>query len=172
MNSKFEKNRIEEIVCFIIAILLVVWMLTSCCPYTRHVAPSVQDSISVVVRHQTVFIPDTLRLALPDESRLQVLRDSSHLETSLAISDARVNADGTLTHTLHNKKEKQNIPYERPVEYKDSIVYRDTEITKIVEVEKELTWWQTTQIKGFYLMSFIVLGMAIWKIIKIKLHQK
>lgn len=169
MSSEWDRYKIEDAVCFCLALLLLVWLLTSCC-HCRQLAPSTQDSVSVEVRHKTVFVVDTLRFHLPDENRLQVLPDSSHLETSVATSDARINPDGSLTHTLSNKKEEQRIPYEKQKEYRDSTVFRGREITKIVEVERDYTWWDKTQKVAFWVMLAIFFITILYKYLKLKLR--
>ena len=52
------------------------------------------------------------------------------------------------------------------IEYRDSIVYRDreVEVEKIVPVERELTWWQQTQIRGFWVAIIIILVLLRKKI--------
>lgn len=40
--------------------------------------------------------------------------------------------------------------------YRDSIVYRDRVNTEIVEVERELTWWQQTKMKGFWVLLVVI----------------
>lgn len=89
-----------------------------------------------------------------------------HLETSAAVSDARINPDGSLSHSLENKTDDREIPTQRPIEYRDSIVYRDreVEVEKIVEVERKLTWWQQTQIRGFWVTIIIILVLLRKKI--------
>ena len=101
-----------------------------------------------------------MRVQLPAERTEQTVRqDSSHLETSAAVSDARINPDGSLSHSLENKTDDQKIPTQRPIEYRDSIVYRDreVEVEKIVEVERKLTWWQQTKMKGFWVLIVFVI---------------
>ena len=87
-------------------------------------------------------------------------------ETSAAVSDARINPDGSLSHSLENKTDDREIPTQRPIEYRDSIVYRDreVEVEKIVEVERKLTWWQQTQIRGFWVAIIIILVLLRKKI--------
>lgn len=137
--------------------LLLIFTLVaaaSCCP-CRHLTTSTgtRDSLHVQIRHRTIWVLDTMQIHLPAERTEQTMRtDSSHLETSAAVSDARINPDGSLSHSLENKKDDLEIPTKRPIEYRDSIVYRDreVEVEKVVEVERKLTWWQQTQIRGFW----------------------
>lgn len=99
-------------------------------------------------------------ITLPVEHTQQVtFEDSSHLETSLAISDARIMADGRLFHSLKNKTNflQDSIPSLE----KETVVTKDSIITveKIVEVEveKELSKWQKILISlGYIGIGFIL----------------
>jgi hypothetical protein len=84
------------------------------------------------------------------------------LENDYAQSDARIEPDGSLFHSLETKPQEKPVPVERPIEYRDSIVYRDREIKVTVPVERELTWWQQTQMKGFW-VAIIVAVVIIFK---------
>ncbi len=111
-----------------------------------------------------------MRIRLPAERTDQTVRtDSSHLETTTAVSDIRINPDGSLTHSLENKTDDLKIPTERPIEYRDSIVYRDrdVEVEKIVEVERELTWWQQTQMRGFWALLALIAFIYRKKILSV-----
>ncbi|MFQ8804092.1 MAG: hypothetical protein ACLR8Y_01905 [Alistipes indistinctus] len=113
-------------------------------------------------------MPDTVFIEVPVEIELQTVRDStSHLETSFAVSDARITPDGDLFHSLENKPQKRPVQAEKEVIYRDSIVYRDrnVEVEKIVKVERELTWWQQTQIRGFWVAIVVVLVLLRKKIL-------
>lgn len=143
-------------------------VLTACAPYKPlTTSTGIRDSLLVKIRYHTIFIDDTLLVRLPAERTEQTVRqDSSHLETSAAVSDARINPDGSLSHSLENKTDDREIPTQRPIEYRDSIVYRDreVEVEKIVEVERKLTWWQQTQIRGFWVTIIIILVLLRKKI--------
>lgn len=99
-------------------------------------------------------------ITLPVEHTQQVtFEDSSHLETSLAISDARIMADGRLFHSLKNKTNflQDSIPSLE----KETVVTKDSIITveKIVkvEVEQELSKWQKILISlGYIGIGFII----------------
>ena len=141
-------------------LIIILAIMTACCP-CKHLTTSTgtRDSLHIEIKYRTIWIPDTVRVRLPAERTEQTVRqDSSHLETSAAVSDARINPDGSLTHSLENKQEDQEIPTQRPIEYRDSIVYRDreVEVEKIVEVERKLTWWQQTQIRGFWVAIIVI----------------
>ena len=111
--------------------------------------------VETVVR--TEHIPDTVFVEVPLESERQTVRDTtSHLETSYAVSDALITPDGALLHSLANKPQKKPIPTEKEVIYRDSMIYRDRVNTDIVEVERKLTWWQQTQMKGFWIVLAVL----------------
>jgi hypothetical protein len=94
---------------------------------------------------------------VPLEIERQTVRDTtSHLETSYAVSDALITPDGALFHSLANKPQKKPIPTEKEVIYRDSMIYRDRVNTDIVEVERKLTWWQQTQMKGFWIVLAVL----------------
>lgn len=152
-----------------ILLIIILAIMTACCP-CKHLTTSTgtRDSLHIEIKYRTIWIPDTVRVRLPAERTEQTIRqDSSHLETSAAVSDARINPDGSLTHSLENKQENQEIPTQRPIEYRDSIVYRDreVEVEKIVEVERKLTWWQQTQIRGFWVAIIVIVVLLRKKIL-------
>lgn len=90
--------------------------------------------VDVPVKIDSVYIEriveriDTVRIKIPSEMVYVVRQDSSHLETAVAISDAKIDSTGILHHCLENKD----------VELKKEIVYKDKIIEKRVEVEKKV----------------------------------
>lgn len=153
----------------IIGLWVVLTAMTACSP-CRHLMTSnnTQDSVRVetVVRYERV--PDTVFIEIPVEVERQTVRDStSHLETSFAVSDARINTDGGLYHSLENKPQKRPVEAKKEVIYRDSIVYRDRAVTetRIKEIPRELTWWQQTQIRGFWVAIVVVLVLLRKKIL-------
>ena len=120
-----------------------------------------RDSVRVEYRERTVFIPDTVYFEIPRQMAERTIADSvSHLENDYASSDARLNSDGTLTHTLNSKQQLKPVPTERKIEYRDSIIYKDRWMDKkqtVTEyVEHKLSWWEQTQIYGFWAVIAIV----------------
>lgn len=115
-----------------------------------------RDSVRVEYRERTVFVPDTVFFEIPAQSSERTTADSSsHLENDYATSDARINPDGTLYHTLKSKPQAKPVPTQKPIEYRDNIIYRDRVndnkrvITKYVPYK--LSWWEQTQIYGFWI---------------------
>lgn len=143
----------------ILCIILLV-VMTACCP-CRHLTTSTRDSVRVETVIRTERIPDTVFVEIPVEVERQTVRDTtSHLETSYAVSDARIEPDGALFHSLANKPQNRPVPTEKEIIYRDSIVYRDKTVKEIVQVERELTWWQRTQMKGFWVLLLVILFLC------------
>ena len=134
-------------------ILLAVMLAVGCCPARKAVAPSVRDSVRVETQIRTEYVRDTVLVEVPAEEKAQTVRDTtSHLETTFAESDAAITPDGALHHTLRNK------PQQHPAEVETKVVYRDRIKTERVEVERDLTWWQQTRLRGFW----VLLAVVVW----------
>ena len=136
----------------VIAIVAFVFIALGSCASSK---PKVVERVKTEVRTETIFVRDTLTFEIPAQSSERVTRDStSYLETDYAVSTASILSDGSLFHELRNKARKMEIPFLKPVKSNDSIVYRDKEIPVPyevpVEVVKPLSWWQQTQIRGFW----------------------
>lgn len=139
---------------FAIAALL---FLGGCCA-NKQLASDTHDDVRTEIRERIVYRDTIIYMEVPHESQSQTVRDTtSHLETSVAVSDARINSDGSLTHSLENKPMFFGVNFKMPELRRDSIVYRNFYRTDKIEVPRPLTWWQQTQIKGFYAMLTILL---------------
>ncbi len=96
----------------IFASVVCVCLAWGCCPGRRGLSPAVSDSLRVEreVRYVERLRDTVVYVEVPAESReVRVQADSSFLETSLARSAARVGADGTLSHTLEHKPQRQPV---------------------------------------------------------------
>jgi hypothetical protein len=150
------------VVAFVIG-LCICSLFGSCSSGKKIVQETVkEDSVRIETRIEYFYLPDTVYVEIPAQSAERTSADSvSHLETDYATSDARINADGSLFHSLANKPQKMAVETEMKVERKDSIMYSDKSTngtqTEIIEVERELSWWQKTQIYGFYVLIFFFL---------------
>lgn len=137
--------------------IVALLFLGGCCA-NKQLASDTHDDVRTEVRERTVYRDTVIYVEVPHESQSQTVRDTtSHLETSVAVSDARINSDGSLTHSLENKPIFFGINFKMPELRRDSIFYRNFYRTDTVEVPRPLTWWQQTQIKGFYAMLTIIL---------------
>ena len=135
---------------------IIAFLLCSC-GTGKHlpVQTEQRDSVRIEVRKETKYIKDTVFLTVPAQSAENTTRDtSSHLETDYAESDARINPDGTLYHSLRNKEQEKPIPVMVPLIQKDSLMsrYRDRLVYRRVEVPRELTGWQNWQMRSFWIL--------------------
>lgn len=143
-----------------ISLLLLIALLLTACGTPKKLTTTQQDSTRIEIRETVIYVPDTVFVEIPAQTAERTTQDStSHLENDYALSDARINPDGSLYHDLKTKPQEKPVPIEKPVERKDSIIYRtqyiDREVT--VEVERELSWWEKTQIYGFWGLVVILL---------------
>lgn len=139
--------------------LLFIFLLGGCAS-SRRLSENVhqQDSVQIKVETRIEYVPDTVYIEIPAQTAERETADStSHLENDYATSDARINPDGSLFHNLKTKPQKKPVEFEKPVERKDSIIYKTKTVTetKIEKVPRDLTWWQKTQIYGFWVILFV-----------------
>lgn len=139
-------------------IIMAFLLMTSCGAGKRlPVQTERQDSVMVEIREKTVYIRDTVPMEIPAQTAENTTRDtSSHLETDYAESDARIDPDGTLHHSLRNKPQKKPVPVDVPQTQKDSIVYRTRYISEANEAPRDLTAWQKWQMRSFWILLSVV----------------
>lgn len=151
---------------FILIIISLIGL--TCCSPCKHLTTGEQqasaDSVRIEYRERIILVPDTVIITIPAQTAERTTLDSiSHLENDFAESDARINSDGSLFHSLNSKPQEMEVPTQKQIEQRDSIVYRDRwlqrTITRTVTVKQDLSWWQKTQIYGFWgvilLMAFL-----------------
>lgn len=151
-------------------ILAIVVFISSCgAPKVAMTTDVQKDSMSVVIKESVIYRDTTIYVEVPVEVIKEILpdTDTSHLETSLAISEAWVNA-GKLNHILTHKDAKieQTIPVPEKHTQKDSVSASIKEVVKEVpvEVEKPLNAWQSFRMS---LGTIALIAFALWAVIKI-----
>lgn len=176
MRSKSDKVNPWErgiIQLAIVVIVLLVVCATSCSPkwWQKWCKWNVRDSVAVHYKDSTIF-KDSLRIRdslmyvpIPIEGSQNIFPTimPSHLETSLAESDAFVDSLG-LHHSLKNKKGDLGVhvpvtEHTTTTEHtsqKDSIRVEYVEVP--VEVEKPLSKWKSAQIRAFW---WLLGGLAL-----------
>lgn len=91
----------------ILLIALPIILLISCCPQKKIQQVPVREIEKIEYRDSIIHVRDTIKIFLPiEEKEISTRRDSSHLETSIAKSDAWIDNSGNLNHTLKNKRDK------------------------------------------------------------------
>lgn len=155
----------------IFAISVMILGLSSC-GAAKHAAPERSDSTRVEVRTITQTVHDTAYIELPVFIERNVTRDTtSTLENPYAKSEASI-TDGLLSHSLQTKPTRQPVKIEKEIVYRDSIVFRDRIETVTVEVEKELTKWQSFKMKtGGTTLAILIIAIvtaALYLFLKFK----
>ena len=115
---------------FLICLILAFYGLISGCSSPRYIPSS--SNIRIIAKDSLVVRTELVSIAIPNENHSIVTpTKKSHLETSVAESDASIDSLGMLHHTLVNKKDSISTK----IQYVDKIVYRDSVETKEVPVE-------------------------------------
>lgn len=135
---------------------------TPSAPVTPVILPD-STHIREEIRHITIY--DTLDVALPRESGSVRTTDTlSHLETSVAESDAWLTTDGHFCHTLRNKPSLPlALPRDTVYQLRDSIriIYKPQPYEVRVEVPRKVTLIEKLLMAaGALLLIIIILKIA------------
>ena len=161
---------------FSISLLFAAVLAASSCGTVRQTCTfSQSDSTRVEVKTQTVTKTDTVTVELPVIIERNVTLDTlSRLENTYAKSEAKV-TNGFLHHSLETKPVKLPVEVKTETVYKDSLVYRDRIITRTVEAERKLTWWQKVRMHAgtatFILLAFAILYLLLKSINPLNLKR-
>ena len=143
-------------------LIIVIWgfygFLTGCS--TPKYLPS--SNIKIVSKDSLVINTKLVSVALPLESHSIITKsEKSHLETSVAESDASIDSLGMLHHTLVNKKDS----IKTKIQYVDKISYRDSIEVQEIPVPVEV---KVPYIPKFYQFTFIFfLGFVLFILVKL-----
>ena len=137
-------------------ILVLFSLLCVACGSVKQVTPT--ERVVTETRIETVYKTDTVLLEIPKIVEKVVTKDTvSVLENDYAKSQAVV-TDGLLAHSLETKSVQKPVEVQTKIVYRDSVIVKDNVIVQTVEVEKELTGWQTFKMKtGGFALGIIVL---------------
>ena len=143
----------------IIAIWAFYGLLTGCS--TPKYLPS--SNIKIIAKDSLIVRTELVSIAIPNESHSIITKSKSHLETSVAESDAEIDSLGLLHHTLTNKKDsiKTKIQYIDKIVYRDSIEVREVPVEKPVPVRYIPKFHQFTFILFWIFVLFIVIKLLI-----------
>ena len=134
---------------FLLCLILAFYGLISGCSSPRYLPSS---NIKIIAKDSLFVQTKLISVALPLESHSIITKSKSHLETSLAESDAEIDSLGLLHHTLVNKKDS----LKREIKYVDKIVYRDSVEVREVPVEKPVPY-----VPKFYQFTFAFFGIFV-----------
>ena len=138
-------------------ILVLFSLLCVACGSVKQVTPT--ERVVTETRIETVYQTDTVLLEIPKIVEKVVTKDTvSVLENDYAKSQAVV-SDGLLAHSLETKPVQKPVEVQAKIVYRDSVIVKDNVIVQTVEVEKELTGWQSFKMKmgGWFLGILIIL---------------
>ena len=142
-----------------IFLIIVIWGffgLISGCSSPRYLPSS---NIKIVSKDSLIVRTELVSVAIPLESHTIVTpTKKSHLETSLAESDAEIDSLGLLHHTLVNKKDsiRTKIQYVDKISYRDSVEVREVPVEVPVPVRYIPKFYQFTFILFWIFVLFIV----------------
>ena len=144
-------------------IILFLFLLPIGCAKAIYVP--VQGEHTIEYRDSLIYVKDTIFVTPPvEEKENKTLQDSSHLETSIAVSDAWIDEDNNLNHTLKNKSDTViKYIYDTVVVTKNVKEYIEKPV--ITEVEKEIPYVPTfAWICIIY--SILSIGMKIYRLFR------
>lgn len=107
---------------------------------------------------------DTVFIEIPAQSAERTTADKiSHLETAYAESDARINEDGTLSHTLKNKSAPKPVPVKNATDtvFVNKTIEKPVPVEVLREVERRMTRWEKTRLDTWgWIMAALVACIA------------
>lgn len=134
------------------------------CATVRPVPVETTTTVQTIVRDSVVIHRDTVTLEVPVESSSSFQVQSSHLETTVALSDAYVDSTGLLNHTLSNKPfkaEKEIVYLDRKVEtVRDSLVTVEVPV-EVETIKKVVPRWCWTLL-AFNILVVLALGVYVY----------
>lgn len=159
----------------LLCILLPALLGLSGCGVLRCPKPELQvrDSLVLHIKDSLAIRYIPVEVPVPVEVMREIIpsSDSSHLETSVARSDAFIDSTGHLHHTLENKAGSSlhaDVPVEEHFHTEQQQASHAEKETVVKEVEKPLSWWQKFwQVSGIVLWSLLGAGLVVL-ILKIK----
>ena len=137
-------------------LILAFYGLISGCSSPRYIPSS--SNIRIIAKDSVFIHTELVSVAIPNESHSIITKSKSHLETSVAESDAEIDSLGLLHHTLTNKKDS----LKSKIQYVDKIVYRDSIETKEVPVPVEV---KVPYVPKFYKFTFAFFGIFVLSVI-------
>ena len=146
---------------FLLCLILGFYGFLTGCSTPKYLPSS---NIRIVSKDSLIVHTELISVALPLESHTIVTPiKKSHLETSVATSDAEIDSLGLLHHTLANKKDslKGKIQYVDKISYRDSIQIKEVPVEVEVKVPYIPKFYQFTFILFWIFVLFIVVKLLI-----------
>ena len=120
------------------------------------------DVEKAVISYQEFTTIDTMTLPIPRESISVCSIDSiSRLETSVAVSVARIKQDGTIIHELHNKVQNCTIYVPSKTIIRDTIMFHEVTNSEISK-EKQVGRCCSLMRLSLYAVLIAMVSFCIW----------
>lgn len=158
-----------------ISTCVLILLILASCSSSKHMPPSppviVNNTDSVRIEYIETLRIDTVtvEIPIPVESAKQAVPDStSHLETSIAESDAWINPDGTLGHSIKNKEKSLKTNALVPVKdaqtnnTKVSVKEIPVPYPEPVYIERDFTKWESFRLSAFWYLVTVALVSCVW----------
>ena len=146
-----------------ILIIFTFFLMIGCCASKHAVEVPVKEIVKIEYRDSLIHVKDTIYIQPPvEEKSNKTKEDSSHLETSMAKSDAWIDVEGNLNHTLENKDTPLKTIRDTIFVTQNIIEYKEKEVPIEVEIPKPyipIIFW----IAMCYMV--LSLGLKIYKLI-------
>lgn len=164
MDKDRRSNLTGGVLCLIAVIgaILAAMMVTSCRSNVGMISTNETQTETVYRYIETI---DTVTVEVEVQAQTASNKTNareSHLETDYAESDAWIDEDGNLNHTLANKE--RSIPVDVPVvnSKTEKEAEHVTTITVPVEVERELSLWEILRLKTWLWLAGALAATVIW----------
>lgn len=119
-----------------------------------------------VISYKEFTTIDTMTLPIPRESISVCSTDSiSRLETSVAISIARLKEDGTILHELHNKVQNCTIYVPSKTIIRDTIKFHQVNNSEVSK-EKQVGRCCSLMRLSLYTLLFAMVSIGIWFLLR------
>lgn len=129
------KKFIEILKYFLVVLFFI--LPVGCCGTKKTKQIPVIQVEKTVIKDSLIYLKDTIYIPLPtEEKEVKTTADSSHLETTLAKSDAWIDSTGHLNHTLKNKEVVYKYIYDTVVVTNTVTEYKEKPVIVEVEVPK------------------------------------
>lgn len=145
----------------IVSALAAATLVCGCSRRTSTVVVHTTDTVRIAASTTERLVRDTVSVTLPAQSAERTVADTvSHLSIAYARSMARINPDGTLTHTLQSLDTPVQVPVERRHTSTTLTEHRDRTRELPVPVSAPLTLWQRLRLAAFWPLTILLLLMG------------
>lgn len=150
---------------FSLATCSLILLLASCRSGSMSIMQS-SDVEKAVISYQEVTTIDTITLPIPRESISVCSMDSvSRLETSVAVSVARLKEDGTIHHELYNKARNCTIYVPSKTIIRDTIMFHEVNNSEISK-EKLVGTRCSLMRLSLYTLFVALVSIGIWFLLR------